>query len=167
MLKIFTIKFENRLESFNDNIVLDFLADKEIIRWESIFFQSKNNHYWSIIVEYIPSTPLAASSTERKDLKKNEKYKEILTENDWPIFKRLREWRAEKCKKEGVPPYILFTNLQLAKIAATRPTSLNALQQIKSIGNSKREKYGNEILQIIKPEESGISTMVLEKQHGN
>lgn len=48
MLKIFTIKFENRLESFNDNMVSDFLADKEIIRWESTFFQQKNNAYWSI-----------------------------------------------------------------------------------------------------------------------
>jgi ATP-dependent DNA helicase RecQ len=103
---------------------------------------------------------------DKKGLKKDEKYKEILTENDWPIFKRLKEWRAEKCKKEGVPPYIVFTNLQLAKIAATRPTSLNAIQQIEGIGNSKREKYGNEILQIIKPDESGMSTILLEKQHG-
>jgi superfamily II DNA helicase RecQ len=166
MLKIFTIKFENRLESFNDNMVSDFLADKEIIRWESIFFHQKNTPYWSIIVEYTTSTPLAAMSQDRKGLKKDEKYKEILTENDWPLFKKLKEWRAEKCKKEGVPPYILFTNLQLAKIAATRPTSLNALQQIECIGNSKREKYGNEILQIIKPDESGITTIVLEKQHG-
>ena len=73
-----------------------------------------------------------------------------MTENDWPLFEVLREWRGESSKKEGVPPYIIFTNIQLAKIAVTRPTSLNALQDIEGIGNAKREKYGKAILLIIK-----------------
>ena len=52
-------------------------------------------------------------------------------------------------KKEGIPPYIICNNVQLARIVVKRPSSLNALQEIEGIGKSKIEKYGKEILQII------------------
>ena len=73
----------------------------------------------------------------------------MLTENDWPLFNVLREWQAERSKEEGILPYIICTNLQLAKITVTRPSSLNALQGIEGIGKSKLEKYGKEILKIL------------------
>ncbi|MBE9594400.1 MAG: HRDC domain-containing protein [Proteobacteria bacterium] len=34
---------------------------------------------------------------------------------DWLLFNVLREWRAERCKEEGIPPYVIYTNLQLAR----------------------------------------------------
>ena len=34
MLKIFTVKFEEKIESFNDSIITNFLSDKVIIKWE-------------------------------------------------------------------------------------------------------------------------------------
>jgi hypothetical protein len=37
MLKVFTIKFENNLESFNDSALSNFISDKEITRWEYVF----------------------------------------------------------------------------------------------------------------------------------
>lgn len=161
MLKVLTIKFENNLESFNDSILSDFLSGKEIIRWESRFFDHKNEHYWSVILEYKSVLPPGEIITGKKGSLRSEKYKELLTENDWPLFNRLREWRAERVKKDGVPPYIVFNNIQLAKITVTRPSSLNALQQIEGVGNAKREKYGNEIIHIIKsfglPQKTGES----------
>jgi len=44
MLKIFTLKYEERTESFNDGVMSNFLADKEILRWESHFFERKNEY---------------------------------------------------------------------------------------------------------------------------
>jgi hypothetical protein len=38
MLKIFTLKYEERTV-FNDSVMSNFLADKEILRWESHFFE--------------------------------------------------------------------------------------------------------------------------------
>jgi superfamily II DNA helicase RecQ len=149
MLKIFTIKFEDKLESFNDAVLHDFLADKAIIKWESHFFERKNDCYWTVMVEYSLLSPSANTTFTKTTSQKEENYKELLTENDWPLFNVLREWRGKTCKEEGVPPYIIFTNMQLAKIAVTRPNSLNALQEIEGIGNSKREKYGRAILQLI------------------
>jgi superfamily II DNA helicase RecQ len=150
MLKIFTIKFESNIESFNDSILTNFLGDKKVLKWEGYFFERKDDQYWTIILEYAGVSDSPALSYAKKGVKRDERYKELLNETDWPIFNRLREWRAEQSKKEGVPPYIIFTNIQLAHIAVTRPESLNALQEIEGVGNSKREKYGLELVHLIK-----------------
>jgi hypothetical protein len=39
MLKAFTLKYEERTESINDSVMSNFLADKEILRWGSHFFE--------------------------------------------------------------------------------------------------------------------------------
>ncbi len=62
MLKIFTIKFENNLESFNDSILSNFLSDKGVVRWESRFFEHKKEYYWTIVVEYNHAAPSSAVS---------------------------------------------------------------------------------------------------------
>jgi hypothetical protein len=43
MLNIFAMKCEERTESFNDCVMSNFLADKEILRWENHFFVRKGN----------------------------------------------------------------------------------------------------------------------------
>jgi superfamily II DNA helicase RecQ len=149
MLKIFTLKYEERTESFNDSVMSNFLADKEILRWESRFFERKNEYFWTVLVEYRLSVISQTEPVRKTEKSRYESYKEMLTENDLPLFNVLREWRAERCKEEGIPPYVICTNLQLAKIAVMRPSSLNALRGIEGIGRSKVEKYGKEILQIL------------------
>lgn len=72
--------------------------------------------------------PVKVKQCDEKAEKKEEGYKTILTDADWPLFKMLKEWRGEESKKEGVPSYIICNNMQLARISVMRPTSLNALQ---------------------------------------
>ncbi len=138
MIKIFTLKYEDRLEGFNNEILEKFLSDKEMIKWEGKFFEKKGEFFWTVLVEYKFNAPEDKVDPGPPPKKKDESYKTELTEKDWPLFNRLREWRSETSKKEGVPPYIIFQNKQLAKISTLRPTSLNGLQQIDGIGNSRR-----------------------------
>ena len=51
MLKIFTLKYEERTESFNDSVMSNFLVDKEILQWGSHFFERKNEYFWTVLVE--------------------------------------------------------------------------------------------------------------------
>ena len=148
MLKVITLKFEDRLEGFDDSLLSEAISDKEIIAWKCELIERKNRPYWSIILEYNPLDDTEIH-TMSKSKAKHDGYKSILSEGDWPVFEKLREWRKEKSKEEGVPPFILFSNFQLAKIAVTSPTSLNGLQAIKGIGEAKRKKYGKEVLSIL------------------
>ena len=59
---------------------------------------------------------------------------------------------AHSTEQEGLPPYILFTNEQLAQIVKRRPQSLPDLMKIDGVGKAKVEKYGNDILNITKIE---------------
>ena len=159
MLKIFTLKFEERIESFNDSMLTEFLAGRRVTRWEAHLIRRKRDHYWTILVECEhagsedPHPPPGSQGSGKGD-----DYRSILSEDDWPLFELLRRWRTERSGAEGVPPYIILTNMQLAKIAVTRPSSLNALQCIQGIGDAKREKYGKDIL--------GVVTLFRKNPHG-
>ncbi|MEO1610446.1 MAG: HRDC domain-containing protein, partial [Pseudomonadota bacterium] len=50
---------------------------------------------------------------------------------------------------EGVPPYVICTNKELAAIAARRPQTLAALMQIEGFGKAKADKYGAAMLDLL------------------
>ncbi|MBF0311554.1 MAG: HRDC domain-containing protein [Magnetococcales bacterium] len=55
----------------------------------------------------------------------------------------------EKPRTEGVPPYFIATNQQLAEMAASRPQTLAGLARIEGVGKGKLERYGNEMLGVL------------------
>jgi DNA helicase-2/ATP-dependent DNA helicase PcrA len=59
---------------------------------------------------------------------------------------RLREWRLERAKVDGVPPYVVFHDSVLHAIAEQRPASLGELAQISGVGPAKLERYGTDVL---------------------
>ncbi len=52
--------------------------------------------------------------------------------------------------RDSVPPYVVFDNRQLAHIAVKAPESRNRLGEVEGVGKAKLEKYGPEILGIIR-----------------
>ena len=62
----------------------------------------------------------------------------------------LRLWRGERARADGVPAYVVFTNVTLDALAELRPTSVEQLKRIPGIGPAKRERYGDTIVDIIR-----------------
>jgi ATP-dependent DNA helicase RecQ len=69
---------------------------------------------------------------------------------DEELWQRLRAWRLEQAQAQEVPAFVIFHDATLRRIAALRPANLNELAAIKGIGPSKLEKYGQEVLRIVK-----------------
>ena len=66
---------------------------------------------------------------------------------EWtPLGERLRAWRLERARDDGVPPYVVFHDRVLHEIADTRPETLAELAGIAGVGPSKLERYGDEVL---------------------
>ncbi|HEY7399040.1 MAG TPA: ATP-dependent DNA helicase UvrD2 [Gaiellaceae bacterium] len=66
---------------------------------------------------------------------------------DWtPLGERLRAWRLERARDDGVPPYVVFHDRVLHEIAEARPATLAELAGIAGVGPSKLERYGDEVL---------------------
>jgi DNA helicase-2/ATP-dependent DNA helicase PcrA len=62
---------------------------------------------------------------------------------------KLRAWRLERSKTDGVPPYVVFHDRVLHEIAASKPSSVGELAQIAGVGPAKLERYGAELLALI------------------
>ena len=72
-----------------------------------------------------------------------------MSDEDLPLFNVHRDWRAERAKRDGVPPYLVCTNRQLAEMVSSRPESMHRLGAIDGIGKAKLENYGQELLALL------------------
>jgi len=76
-------------------------------------------------------------------------YRVELDAATFAVFSRLREARKRLADKEGLPPYALFTNEQLAEVARRRPGSLAGLREVPGIGEARAEKFGAALLEVL------------------
>jgi superfamily II DNA helicase RecQ len=135
-VKIFTLRFSDATEGFDDNSIRAFMADKEIVSLKEQFFFKDTVPYWSIMVVYKADLrPTGAREEYLSDRdRRTEEYRCLLTEESTPLFNLLRQWRNERAKKDVSPAYIVFTNRQLAHIAAQSPDTLNQLSEVEGVG---------------------------------
>lgn len=66
-----------------------------------------------------------------------------------PLFETLNNLRKEIAQKEGVPPYIIFSDLTLMEMAEKKPQNRWEMLKIRGIGNQKFKNYGDLFLKTI------------------
>lgn len=149
LIKVISLSFDSAYGGFKDDEVREFLKDKELISARDYLFVKNDAPYLIFVLKYFPHRAEVDPKLSTKE-KKEDPWRASLSEHDMGLFNLLRDWRSQRSKKDGVPPYILFTNQQLTEIVKKRPQSLGELTQINGIGKGKAEKYGEEILNISK-----------------
>lgn len=152
LVRIFTLRFNSLLDGFDDTPVRDFIKDKEVRSIREHFFIRDNQPYLTLVICYdLPrmEEPSPPTGTKPEPKRQDESWREILTEADLPLFNALRDWRNERCKQEGIPPYVIVTNRQLAEIVKLRPTTLAKLGEVEGVGKAKLERYGKDLVAIL------------------
>ena len=71
------------------------------------------------------------------------------SDRDEALFEQLREWRADRARGLGQPAYCVFTDATLAAIAEQLPADVAGLVAIPGIGQSKLDKFGDEVLALV------------------
>ncbi len=71
-------------------------------------------------------------------------------QHDLHLFRALRDLRARLAKEQNVPAYVIFHDSTLRNIAERRPDSLGELAQVGGIGGAKLERYGSDVLEVIR-----------------
>jgi ATP-dependent DNA helicase RecQ len=66
------------------------------------------------------------------------------------LWQRLRAWRAGVAREHGVPAYVVFHDATLAELARARPQSEEALGQVSGVGARKLERYGSDLLALLR-----------------
>jgi ATP-dependent DNA helicase RecQ len=70
-------------------------------------------------------------------------------DEDQALFGRLKAWRSEQARQQGVPAYVIFHDRTLAAIAARRPENLAELAGVEGVGGRKLERYGPALLGLL------------------
>ena len=68
---------------------------------------------------------------------------------DPALFQRLREWRSEVARRQGVAAFMVFHDRTLNELAARKPTDLVGLEAVPGIGRQKLDQYGPALLEIL------------------
>lgn len=103
---------------------------------------------WAICVAYVDGSP-DAPAPDVSDPKKRVDYREILPPAEFQVFAKLRELRKQVAEQDGVPPYAVFTNEQLADMVRRKARSAADLGRIEGIGPARVEKYAARFLEIL------------------
>ncbi|MET2059892.1 DNA helicase RecQ [Enterococcus faecium] len=88
--------------------------------------------------------------------KEPKKVQQLSDEETDTLFEVLRELRTDLASEAGVPPYVVFSDSTLKEMSRIRPSSRLEMLQIKGVGQSKLDKYGEVFLSRIKNADSNV-----------
>jgi ATP-dependent DNA helicase RecQ len=151
LTRVITLRFNSVLDGFDDAPLRDFIKDKEVISIRDHFFVRNDQPYLAVVINYTlkpVATEAVVAKSDKKSKQRDESWREMVPEADWPLFNTLRDWRLERSKRDGVPPYVICDNEQLAALIAARPQTLGQLGQVEGFGKAKLERYGADLLAI-------------------
>lgn len=87
-------------------------------------------------------------SKQRVMLKLSYENEEKVINSD--LFNKLRIWRRDTAIKEGVKPYIIFSDATLIELCNKLPKTEQELLEIRGMGEKKFNKYGEDLLKRLK-----------------
>lgn len=134
-------------------LIEQFCQSHHVVNYVPHLMSKDSSPFWSIFLSYrdksegVPAPKTAAPSSKRLRL---DPRKEMPPEQV-ELYEQLRTWRNDTAVKEGKPPYIIFSNAQLAELVSRRPQSISAMRQIDGIGEGLSATYGPAILAILNP----------------
>ena len=87
--------------------------------------------------------------TEKESKKTKTKTSGVLSQEDEPLFQRLRQLRMEIAREEKVPPYIVFSDKTLVHMCIIKPHDKAEMLTVSGVGEHKYTKYGEKFLREI------------------
>jgi len=83
--------------------------------------------------------------------------KAVPADVDSSLLVRLKAWRLETARENGVPAYVVFHDSTLLAIASSAPSSAADLLAVPGVGPAKLERYGDALLTVLRESPSGTS----------
>lgn len=97
-----------------------------------------------------PAEPSIAKQTQKPTDRQSQESDTYTGSLHPELVQALIDWRREKYQKDNVPAYIILHQKTLLAIADLAPTTREELLTVKGFGKSKCDKYGDEILDVIR-----------------
>ena len=135
-IKLFTIPVPGG-EKMEDEMN-KFLRAKKILQVENQLVNNTQGVFWCFCIKYLDDLKAPDFRTRKVD------YKQVLDEESFQRFSKMREIRKRIAKDEGIPAFAVFTDVELAGLAQiSGELTPSKMRTIKGIGEKKVEKYGH------------------------
>jgi superfamily II DNA helicase RecQ len=69
---------------------------------------------------------------------------------DADLSARLRDWRLERARADGVPAYVVATNACLDEVCRRLPSDAGELAEVPGMGPARVERYGDDLLELVR-----------------
>ena len=159
--KILTLRYAPTLGAFDDAPLLALNQAHEILTLREHFFVFQDIPHLLCVINYHPRTdarprPSVAPRTPPADQDRGstDHVPQNLSKYERALFDTIRSWRAEVAEAAGVPRYVVLTNSNVEALVRAQPTTLTGLRKIRGIGKAKVEKYGETLLDMLRPPDS-------------
>jgi superfamily II DNA helicase RecQ len=134
------------ISPFGEKSVCDelnaFIKSHRVVNVEKRLIDGERSTGWVFLVEYGAENKNqgAPATAPRVD------YREVLTDQEYALFDKLRQLRKEIAEKQGIPVYAVFTNDNLAGMVRKIPKTPGELLALPGIGESRVKQYGSAFL---------------------
>lgn len=143
---VLTMRLDPATGTFDAGELDRFHAGREVLEVGEHFFVHERTPTLVLVIRYRDAEP---ARYPRPDAQPRKDWRAELDPPAKALYDELRTWRGRRAKHEGMPPFLILGNRELAAVAATRPDSLTALRGIDGIGAAKVERWGAEILAVL------------------
>ena len=143
-IKVFNIRLSKEHFHSDQDKINDFLEKVKFKKSTAAFVENPVN-YWSVIIHYEEFE----QSTGKSETKKPEISEADLTEDELEIAQNLKTWRTQQAQKEGLPAYMILSNLNIFTVAKQKPQVLADFENLKGFGEKKTERYAEEIIALL------------------
>jgi superfamily II DNA helicase RecQ len=132
-----------------------FLRTHRVLRVQREMVVVAGSAVWAICVEYLDGK---VSLEERGGRGVGEvrreghkiDYRQVLSPEDFVVFSALRDFRRSVAQSDGVAIWSVFTNEQISQIAQKRPQTREELMQVPGVGDGRVDRYGEQVLNVVK-----------------
>ena len=125
------------------------LAEGRVLAGQRPFVGAGESSSWAICVSLAPAPGRLPEAVKAGGVRRIDD-REVLDEADFAVYARLRKLRKPRklrklCKEiaegEGVAPFTVFTNEQLATMVQQRVSTREAMAAIDGVGSARLERY--------------------------
>lgn len=120
-----------------------FLRSNKVIEVESQLISNEKGGWWCFCVRYIMQV-----NQQSPQIKAKKDYKEILSEEAFNRFNKLREIRKLLAQEDGVPAYAVFTDEELSIMSTQKELNSSTMLKISGIGEKRLERYGLKMIEL-------------------
>ncbi|GAM59545.1 ATP-dependent DNA helicase recQ [Vibrio ishigakensis] len=176
LINVLLGKSDDRILSFGHDKVSTYGIGKDLnaTQWKGVFRQLIAMNYLRVEGEYntLKLTPNCRAilrgeqSVQMREPRKSSSKRtskssatDTLSAVDLGQFEALKQVRADLAKKQDVPAYVICHDASLKQIATERPISLEQLATISGFGQTKVEKYGAQLLEVVEEKPQEIKTL--------